>query len=295
MNLRRSPRPLLLAALLFAGGLPAGCTDPVLDGGDDLTPTQLRYELDARYRIFYCDPDYWPVARGDEPERAKEQFPVIAADQERFSAILQHLGLAPGSAFTAEQQLAIYRESKRLNSIVLEAADVGYAFQLRAERQERYFYVSGAISRSGRVTEERWQAGSNACPICLSGDTRIATGRGDLAVRALRPGDLVWSLDRNGVRVLVPVRRVARVALRGAVPLLAVRLRDGAELVAAGAHPTAAGTRLWDVRPGDLLGAARIESVRLRYLRLEATYDLLPASMTGVYWASGALLGSTLR
>jgi hypothetical protein len=290
-----SPHLLIIAALLLAGSVLPGCADSVTDTGGDAGPTRLKYELDARYHVFFCDPDYWPVVRDDEPQRAKEQFPVIAADEERFSAILRHLRLAPGTGFTAEQQLAIYRESKRLSSIVLEESDVGYAFQLRAERQERYVNVSGEISRSGRVSGERWQPGSNVCPICLSGDTRIAAARGEVPVSALRAGDLVWSLSQDGTRVLVPVRRTGRMPLRGAVPLLRLRLQGGAELIAAGAHPVPDGRQLGDLRPGDELGGVRVESLQLRYLRLAATYDLLPAGATGVYWANGALLASTLK
>jgi len=290
---RTTPRlaallPMLITAL-------AGCASPVTDTGGELTPTQLKYRLDARYQVFYCDPDYWPVARDDEAELALERFPVIAADEERFRAILQHLGLSPATQFTAEQKLAIYRESKRLDSIVLAPEDSGYTFQLRAESRGKFYSLTGEITASGHVAEEHWQPGSNMCPICLSGDTRIAAARGLVPVRTLRPGDRVWSLDARGQRVLVPVRRTARVSLHGAVPMLRLRLEGGHQLLASGAHPMAAGGRLRDLQAGDQLGGLRVEALALRYLQLDATYDLLPASPTGVYWANGVLLGTTLK
>jgi hypothetical protein len=283
-----------MALVLLALGM-AGCANVVTDTGAELTTAQLEYRLDAAYEVFYCDPDYWPVARGDEQERALAQFPVIAADAERFSAILAHLGLTGTTELTPEQKLAIYRESKRLDSIVLEPDGERYAFQLRARRGGKYYNVSGTITATGRIAAEHLQPGSNMCPICLTADTRIATARGSESVKSLRPGDLVWSLDAAGERVLVPVLRTARVPLRGAVPLLRLRLASGRELLAAGAHPTSTGARLQDLRPGAELDGGRIESVRLRYLRIEATYDLLPASVTGAYWANGVLLGSTLK
>lgn len=286
-----------LAAALLLVVLPAlaGCVSTVTDSGETLTPTQLRYRLDTRYQIFYCDPDYWPVARDDEQQRALERFPEIAADEERFAAILQHLDLTAVTAFTDEQKLAIYRESKRLDSIVLEPADGGYKFQLRASTAEKYFSVTGEIASSGRIAAEHWQPGSNICPICLTGDTHIATARGAVPVQELVPGDLVWSLDARGARVLSPLRRTARAPLVGAVPMLRVRLEDGLELVASGAHPMLDGGHLSDLRARDSLGGHRVESVTLRYLRLGATYDLLPASSTGAYWANDVLLASTLR
>jgi hypothetical protein len=92
------------------------------------------------------------------------------------------------------------------------------------------------------------------------------------------PGDLVWSLGARGERVLVPVQRTARKLLRGAVPMLRIRLESGSELVASGAHPTLGGGLLADLRARDRLGGGWVQSVSLRYLRLDATYDLLPAS-----------------
>jgi len=60
-------------------------------------------------------------------------------------------------------------------------------------------------------------------------------------------------------------------------------------------HPTADGRHIADLSRGDALDGARVVSVeRVRYAGA-ATYDILPAGATGMYWASGILLGSTLR
>src|SRR3990170_6850770 len=66
------------------------------------TPTPVVYSLpELKYRlvsnfgdVFWCDPDFYPVARpGQEEKNALEQFPVIRADSAEFSAILKQLDL----------------------------------------------------------------------------------------------------------------------------------------------------------------------------------------------------------
>src|SRR5512140_3313731 len=76
-----------------------------------LTPTQLKYRVLDRFpKFFYCDPDYYPIARDDEPQVALDRFPELQTEQEEFQAIVQHLGLAGQSTFTDHQKLLIYRE-----------------------------------------------------------------------------------------------------------------------------------------------------------------------------------------
>jgi hypothetical protein len=60
-------------------------------------------------------------------------------------------------------------------------------------------------------------------------------------------------------------------------------------------HPTGDGRAARDLAIGDALDNATIVSVeRVRYAG-GATFDVLPAGPTGMYWANGVLLGSTLR
>jgi hypothetical protein len=49
-----------------------------------------------------------------------------------------------------------------------------------------------------------------------------------------------------------------------------------------------------DLEPGDPLDGARILSLEYVPYEQTATYDLLPAGDTGLYWAGDILLGSTL-
>lgn len=61
-------------------------------------------------------------------------------------------------------------------------------------------------------------------------------------------------------------------------------------------HPTADGRQFGELRPGNRLDELHtVQSVEVVPYRHDATYDILPASGTGTYFAAGALVGSTLR
>jgi hypothetical protein len=66
-------------------------------------------------------------------------------------------------------------------------------------------------------------------------------------------------------------------------------------VTASGQHPTAAGRAIADYKIGDMLDGARVISTSYITYTSGKTYDLLPAGTTGLYWANGILLGSTLK
>jgi hypothetical protein len=59
-------------------------------------------------------------------------------------------------------------------------------------------------------------------------------------------------------------------------------------------HPTADGRFFGELAPGDWLGGREVASARVVPYADDATYDILPDSDTGTYFAAGALIGSTL-
>jgi hypothetical protein len=138
-----------------------------------------------------------------------------------------------------------------------------------------------------------WIYGSIMCPICASPDTPIATPEGERAIAELRPGDLVYSVEDRAI-VSVPLLRVGSTRV-SAHHVVRVELDDGRVLEVSPGHPTADGRHFADLRAGTPLDDQHIvvgaELVPYRY---ERTYDILPASSTGVYFAAGALIGSTL-
>src|SRR5207253_8997761 len=106
---------------------PTATPIPPLPSG--ATPTELKYQVLAAYsNLFFCDPDFYPIAREDETDLAKQRFPDVQANAEEFQAILAHAGLSGLSTFTDEQQLLIYREHKRLAAVQFELQNDHYQF-----------------------------------------------------------------------------------------------------------------------------------------------------------------------
>ena len=128
--------------------------------------------------------------------------------------------------------------------------------------------------------------------VCASPDTPIATPDGDRPIASLAVGDLVYSIDHGRVAA-VPVRETHRtpVTHHRVVELV---LRGGGVLRISAGHPTADGRFFGELRAGDWLGGREIESASDVPYEHDATYDILPDSDTGTYFAGGALIGSTL-
>lgn len=285
----------LLAAAMLAGAL-SGCRGALAPaGGESLSVTRLKYVLDARYVVFFCDPDYYPVARGDELQRAIERFPQIVADTEKYASILEHLALAPQATPTDSVKLRIYREDKRLASIILTPTADAYAFQLREHEAKGAVYsVSGQVDGYGDIRVAARTPSYGGCPICLSGATRIATPAGEVPVRELRPGEPVWTIDAGGRRVAGSVMRVGHMRIPAGHLFVRLTLADGRALLASAGHPTADGRRLGELAVGDTLDGSRITALGRVATRDSATYDLQPDGPTAMYWANGIRLGSTL-
>lgn len=315
---RMRPRPLalaLIAPLLIAAcsvtpsasptpvptGSPAPTIGPISTPAErDLSLAELKYRLlDAFSPLSYCDPDEYPVPRGDEAQKAIERFPEIRADEDTFFAILDRLGLAGATEFADADKLAVYRQWKQLNAIALTVvADDRLAFDLLTETDPglgQGIRSTGTIDTRGTIVVESSEpAFLVSCPICLARGTLIDTPRGPVPVEEFRVGDAVWTADADGRRVEGRVEMVGRARVPAAHPVVHLILDDGRELWASPGHPLADGRRLADVRAGDLVDGARVASVESVAYGEAFTYDLLPSGPTGLYWANGILLGSTL-
>ena len=127
---------------------------------------------------------------------------------------------------------------------------------------------------------------------CASPDTPVATPSGERLIADLRPGDLVYS-EHEGAIVAVPLVRVVRWPVQGHF-VIRVSTEKGATLEMSAPHPTADGRRFADLKMGDRLGGDRIVAREVVPYRHAHTYDILPASSTGTYFAAGLLVGSTL-
>jgi hypothetical protein len=267
---------------------------PTLPSG--ASPAALKYLVLMRFPgFFYCDPDFYPIGRGDELERAIARFPEIQANPEEFRAIVNHLGLSGQSTFTDEQKLLIYREYKKLAAIPFELVGNHYQFQIEIQNSNRQgFLIKGQIDGSGSISIESQQPSIATCPICLAADTQIDTPLGPKAVDELRVGDPVWTTDAQGIRRQGTILEMVSVLVPANHQMAHLKLQDGRELWASPGHPTADGRRLGDLKPGDVLDGSAIASIELVPYDQTATYDLLPSGATGTYWANGILIGSTL-
>lgn len=267
---------------------------PTLPSG--ASPTVLKYVLLAYYPdFFYCDPDFYPVGRGDETQRAVELFPEIQADTEEFQAIIRHLGLSSSSAFSDEEKLLIYREHKKLAAIPFERSGDGYQFQIEIQTSDRQgFLIRGQIDGKGSIRVNSQQPSVATCPICLAAHTQIATPLGPKAVEELRAGDPIWTADAQGIRGSAVILQTVSVLAPTDHRLAHLILQDGRELWASPGHPSADGRRLGNLKPGDLLDGSTIKQIELVPYGEAVTYDVLPSGPTGTYWANGILIGSTL-
>lgn len=127
---------------------------------------------------------------------------------------------------------------------------------------------------------------------CASPDTPIATPGGERPIASLSVGDLVVSID-HGQLAAVPIRETHRTAVTNH-RVIELVLRDGATLYISAVHPTADGRLFGELRAGDWLGGREVASAEIVPYAHDATYDILPDSDTGTYFAGGALIGSTL-
>ena len=286
-----------MALVLAALALVAACGTAAVPG-PTLSLPELKYRVfDEVGRPWYCDPDFYPVARADEKALAVQRFSEVEKDADTYQAILRHLSLA--AAATDEQKLAVYRDWKQLNALQLSRVnDQAYAFQnyrvVSTPGAKSGFLVAGRVTPDGNVVVvNREAAGPPNCPICLADGVRIATPSGDVLVTDLRVGDLVWTLDGAGRRVAAPVVDVGAMAAPAGHEVVVLALDDARVLRVSPGHPLLDGRRVGALRVGDRLDGATVASVaRERYAGF--THDVLPAGPSGAYWANGVLVRSSL-
>jgi hypothetical protein len=133
--------------------------------------------------------------------------------------------------------------------------------------------------------------GCPTCP-CASPDTPIATPTGERPISELRPGDLVYSVDDRAITV-VPIKSVHRNPAIGHY-VLRLSLATGAVLEISGMHPTADGRTIAALSPGTELDGVAVVAIEQIPYEHAHTYDILPDSDTGTYFAGGVRIGSTL-
>jgi hypothetical protein len=280
-------RALLVLFAIFA--VACGSTQGGGGGTTQLTLPELKYRVIAKAGTpAYCGP---PVARqGWEQQQAAADFPAIKADAETYQAILAHAHPA-GDESSADYQLAVWREWKQLQAVRMTQSGSGYDFEVFTGHS----LVQGTVDATGNVAIASTKPAAINCPICLAAATLIDTPRGQVRVTDLRLGDPVWTVLADGSREASVVTALGSVPFPFGHDAVQLRLADGRTVTASAGHPTAAGTAIGNLRPGDRLDGSTVVSATTVRLNDGATYDFLPSGPTGDYWANGILLGSTLN
>lgn len=144
-----------------------------------------------------------------------------------------------------------------------------------------------------RCIDGAWVYDQGMCPICAAPDTPIATPQGERPIAEIKVGDLVFSVQGDAI-VAVPVLRAGSTAVRNH-RVMRVELDDGTVLHISPGHPTADGRRFSDLVTGSAFDESHVVvSAHPVPYQFERTYDILPASSSGLYFAGGAMVGSTL-
>jgi len=133
------------------------------------------------------------------------------------------------------------------------------------------------------------------CPICLAENTWIATPQGQVNVKNIKVGSVVWSLDKNGNKVKSSVMKISNTDAPKNHKVVDLILSDKREVWVSLNHPTINNKPVGNLKVGDFYDNEKVESVKIIDYWAEKTYDLLPDSETGAYWANGIILGSTLK
>ena len=108
----------------------------------------------------------------------------------------------------------------------------------------------------------------------------------------LRVGDLVYSMDR-GQLALVPSRRSIASPSTSTHRMVELRLAHGVSLLVSPSIPPPTAAPSARCR-GDRLDGVPVVGARLVSYDQPFTYDILPASDSGTYFAGGVLIGSTI-
>lgn len=129
---------------------------------------------------------------------------------------------------------------------------------------------------------------------CLPGDAAIATPDGERPVRDLSIGDRIWTETREGRRIAAPIVERTQVPAPPGHRMLELVLEDGRVVRASPTHPAADGAPLETFTIGTELDGSRVRQSRLLSGSVDATWDVLPAGETGIYWVGGVRVRSTL-
>jgi hypothetical protein len=284
-------------ALLGAVVMLAACGGSSVNHGSStpLSVIELKYRLIAQLGpLQYCDSDSYPLARPVTAGYISTRLSEISKnDPQNYEAILSHYHLTP--PLTEAQEAQVYSDYKVLAAFQLSpVGDIyDFAYPVRAGGAFQATLTSGSIDKTGSLTIKSKTPTSRPCPICLAAWTTIDTPTGPVLVTKLVAGMSVWTQGASGHRQKAVVVKVGSMVAPIGHEVVHLVLADGRELWASPGHPLADGRPLGLLVAGDRLdGSPIVKAERVPYAG--STFDLLPSGPTGVYWANGVPLRSTL-
>lgn len=115
-----------------------------------------------------------------------------------------------------------------------------------------------------------------------------------ITVQNLRKGVEVWTLNTAGTRVPAKILEAVETPVPATHQVTHLVLDDGRELFASPGHPLGDGRMISNLSLGDSLDGGHVVTLELIPYQKSFTYDILPSGETGLYWANGILIGSTL-
>ncbi len=133
------------------------------------------------------------------------------------------------------------------------------------------------------------------CPICLSENTVIDTPNGSVNVKELKEGMTILTQDSFGHKGNATILKTGRTLVPPDHKMVHVVLNDKRELYVSPNHPTADGRLFGELLVGDTLDGSKIKNREQVSYNGTYTYDILPSGKTGLYWANGILVKSTLK
>jgi hypothetical protein len=133
------------------------------------------------------------------------------------------------------------------------------------------------------------------CPRCLAADTMIETPKGRINVAEIKIGQEVYSVNSEGAKVVARILKKSKTKAPDSHRVVYLKLSDGREIRVSPNHPAIGGEVVGNLKVGQIYDRAKISLLKIIPYNFEYTYDLLPDSGTGYYFANGILMASTLK
>lgn len=133
------------------------------------------------------------------------------------------------------------------------------------------------------------------CPICLASNTTIETPSGAVNVKEIKVGMKIWSTDSQGEKITSNVLKVSRTLVPKDHKVVHLILADKREVWVSPNHPLIDGRIVGVLLAGDNYDGSIVKVAELIPYLDNYTYDVLPDSSTGYYFANGIILGSTIK